>query len=125
MIAVVIISILSAIAFPAYRDYVTRGRLTEAFSALSAVQPNAEQFWSNNRTYDGFDQIPANTPYFSYALSNASASTYTVTATGAGPVAGFVFTINQSGARGTTGAPAGWATNVACWVDRKDGSCVQ
>ncbi|HET7775925.1 MAG TPA: pilin, partial [Azospira sp.] len=36
MISVVIISILAAIALPAYQDYVTRSRLSEATSALSA-----------------------------------------------------------------------------------------
>lgn len=126
LVTVVIVGILMAVAMPAYNDYVIRGRLTEAFSALGTAQPAAEQFWSNNRTYVGFDtavNFPAATANFTYALSGASASAYTVTATGIGKVAGFVYTIDQNGNRATTGSPAGWGTSTSCWVDHKGGSC--
>jgi type IV pilus assembly protein PilE len=126
MVTVAIVGILSAVAVPAYTDYVTRGRLAEAFTALGGAQASAEQFWANNRTYVGFDgsnSFPAATPNFSYALSGASASAYTVTATGQDKAAGFVYTIDQTGARTTTGSPAGWGTSATCWVDRKGGAC--
>jgi type IV pilus assembly protein PilE len=129
MIAVAVVGILTAIAVPSYTNYVLRARLTEAFSALSATQPNAEQFWANNRTYVAAGTatfpLPANTTNFSYSLSNASSSAYTVTATGAGSVSDFVFTIDQNGARATTGAPSGWTTNANCWIDRKPSQCTQ
>jgi type IV pilus assembly protein PilE len=129
MVVLAIVGILSAVALPSYRDYVTRGRLTEAFSALATVQPNAEQFWSNTRSFANFDTasnvFPPNTPNFTYALSGAGNAAYVVTATGRGAAAGFVFTINQQGARATTGAPAGWTTNTTCWVDRRGGQCSQ
>lgn len=126
MVAVAIIGILSAVALPSYRDYVTRGRLTEAFAALAGAQPSAEQYWSNNRSYAGFgvaNGLPAGTSTFGYALT-ASASAYTITATGAGPAAGFVFTIDQAGNRATTGAPSGWSAASGCWSDRRDGTCL-
>ncbi|MBA5688778.1 type IV pilin protein [Rugamonas apoptosis] len=126
LVTVVIVGILMAVAMPAYNDYVIRGRLTEAFSALGAAQPAAEQFWSNGRTYVGFDTVvnfPAATANFTYALSGASASAYTLTATGIGKMAGFVYTIDQNGTRATTASPAGWGTNGTCWVDHKGGSC--
>lgn len=125
MITVVIVGILSAIALPAYTSYVTRSRLTEAFTALAAVQPQAEQFWASNRTYEDFNRVPSDTANFTFALSNDTASTYTITATGVAKMDGFVYTINQAGVRATTGAPDGWTTSASCWVDRKDGSCVQ
>ena len=129
MITIAIIGIVSAIAIPSYRDYVIRGRLAEAFSALGAVQPSAEQFWSNNRSFVGFDtlsnEFPRNTATFSYALSGATASAYTVTATGLGNASGFVYTIDQQGNRATTGVPSGWAANAGCWVDRRGGTCSQ
>lgn len=129
MIAIAIVGIVSAIAVPNYRDYVTRGRVAEAFSALATVQPNAEQFWSNTRSFVNFDTLsnafPAPTTNFSYALSGATDSAFTVTATGLGPAAGFVYTIDQQGNRATTGVPSGWTANATCWVDRRSGACSQ
>lgn len=126
MVTVAIVGILMSVAMPAYSDYVTRGRLSEAFTALGGAQPAAEQFWSNTRSYVGFNGVstfPANSNYFTYALSGASASGYVVTATGIGKMAGFVYTIDQNGTHATLGSPAGWGTNPACWVDHKGGAC--
>ncbi len=126
MITIVIVGILSSLALPSYRDYVTRARLSEAFAALGAAQTSAEQFWSNEHTFAGFDgalSFPGNTSNFSYVLTTATASTYTIQAIGLGPVAGFVYTVDQNGARATTSVPSGWVVNDSCWTDRKDGSC--
>lgn len=129
LIAVVIISILSAIAVPAYSSYVLRARLTEAWTGMAGFQPAAEQYWSNNNTYAdvgaaGLGQrLPPANGNFAYALSNVSASTYTLTATGSGPAASFVYTIDQSGNRATTAAPTGWTLNATCWIERKEGTC--
>lgn len=126
LVSLAIVGILTAVALPAYGDYVTRARLSEVFSALGAAQPAAEQFWSNTRSYVGFDGVasfPANTANFSYALSGASASAYTLTATGLGRMDGFVYTIDQNGNRATTASPAGWGTSTSCWVDHKGGAC--
>jgi type IV pilus assembly protein PilE len=129
MIVVVVIAILSAIALPSYNAYVIRGRLTEAFSALASAQAAAENFWSNSRTYSGFNTssaFPAATANFTYGLSNQTQSTYTITATGASKaLTGFVFTIDQNGNKATTGVPAGWATSTSCWVNKPGGVCVQ
>lgn len=125
MVTLVIVGILTAIALPNYNAYVTRSRLTEAFSTLAAAQPNLEQFWNNTRSYAGFDVSTATTPNFTYALSNATNSTYLITATGRGQAADFVFTIDQAGNRATTGVPSGWTANTGCWVDRKGGVCTQ
>jgi type IV pilus assembly protein PilE len=123
MVTVAIIGILTAVAVPAYSNYMIRARTAEAFSALGGLQPGAEQWWANKRTYAGLP-LPA-TENFDYTLSNATDSTYTVTATGKKRMASFVYTINQSGARATTGVPAGWTTNATCWVDRTGGLCTQ
>lgn len=129
MIALAIIGIISSIALPSYRDYLMRGRLTEAFSALGTVQPNAEQYWANTRSFVDFDKppspFPADTPNFTYALSGASNSAYLVTAKGRGNAAGFAFTIDQQGNRVTTAVPTGWTANASCWVDRRGGLCSQ
>lgn len=127
MVVLVIVGILATIGLPAYDEYVTRSRLTEAYSGLTTWQANAEQFWSDNRTYVGFN-IPAtvSSSNFGFGASNQSASAYLLTATGTGTMAGFGFTIDQANARVTTGVKAGWtapATN--CWTNDKSGTCLK
>lgn len=124
MVTVAIIGILTAVAIPAYSNYVIRARTAEAFTALGGLQLTAEQFWANNRTYNKLTK-PDNTSNFTYTITNDTDSTYTATATGTNKMVGFVYTLNQSGTRATTGVPAGWTTNDACWVDRKGGQCTQ
>ena len=128
LVTVAIVGILLAVAVPAYGDYVTRGRLNEAFTGLGGAQPAAEQFWANNRSYVGFDAsagFPQASPNFTYALSNATTSTYIITATGRAKASGFAFTINESGNRATTASRTGWGTNASCWVDHKGGACTE
>jgi type IV pilus assembly protein PilE len=124
MVTLAIIGILTAIVVPQYKDYVTRGRVTEAITALSAMQINGEQHWANTRSYAGL-AVPAASANFSYALTSATTSGFVVTATGIGQMDGFVYTIDQAGARATTSVPSGWTSSSSCWVDRKDGSCAQ
>lgn len=129
LIVIAIVGILSAIAIPAYGDYVMRARLTEAFTGLGSVQTAAEEYWSNNHTYEGMgaagqNRIPAATANFGYTLTSASDSAYVVTATGRGVMNGFTYTIDQNGSRSTR-APSGWGNSDSCWIDRKGGTCVQ
>ena len=129
MVGIAIIAILTAVALPAYRNYVITSRLTEAFSSLATAQAASEQFWSNNRTYVGFDtaaSFPRNSTNFNYALSGADTSSYTITATGVGgsPVAGFSYTIDQNGSRTTVSTPS-WGTSTTCWINKQGGACVQ
>ena len=129
MVVVVIVGILAAIAIPIYADYVTRSKIPEATSALSTMRGRMEQYFQDNRTYLGacsaatIAPLPANTTNFNYSCSNQTVSTYTVTATGVNSMNGFVFTINQSNARATTGVPSGWTLNSNCWVTGKGGAC--
>jgi type IV pilus assembly protein PilE len=127
MVSLAIVGILTAVALPAYSDYVLRARLTEAFSGLSGIQPSAEQLWSNTRSFATVATLltPLNTATFTYTASNAGTSSYTVTATGAAQAAGFVFTIDQTGKRATTAVPSGWTANASCWVDKRGGLCVR
>jgi type IV pilus assembly protein PilE len=126
MITVAIIGILTAVAVPAYFTYVQRARTTEAFATLGSFQPAAEQVWNNTRSFATVT-APTATSNFSYAVSNQTASTWTLTATGTGKMAGLVYTIDQTGARATTvsGNFSTWTGNATCWVDRKGGVCTQ
>ena len=49
----------------------------------------------------------------------------TITATGKGSMAGFSYTINQTGAKTTGAVPSGWsaASPNTCWVVKKGGLC--
>jgi type IV pilus assembly protein PilE len=131
MIVVAIIGILSAVALPAYRDYVTRGRLAEAFSTLATVQPNAEQYWSNYRTFVDLatpaknPTWPADTANFTYSLVSSTPSGYVVKASGRNQADGFAFTIDQQGNRVTSTVAPGWTLTTTCWVDRRNGQCTQ
>ena len=125
MIVVVVIGILASIGIPAYNDYVTRGKLVEATSALSDGRVKMEQFFQDNRTYDAGGgttcppAIPATTTNFTYACSNLTATTYVITATGTGGLSAFSYSINQANTKSST-TPWG---NGACWVMNKGGAC--
>ena len=127
MVVVAIIAILSAIALPSYSDYIVRGKITEAVAGLSDIRVRMEQYFQDNRSYVSAGTacgaaLPGNTSNFTFACSGA-ADTYTATATGAGSMNGFVYTVDQSNARQTTGVISGWAISTTCWVLKRDGSC--
>ena len=124
MIAVAIVGILTMVALPAYKDYVKRGKLTEAFNQLSAGSLTMAQFYQDNRTYVG-STCPSATQNFSYACSSLSTTTYTITATGtSSSVLNFVFTLNQTGARTTTmPSGSGWPSSTTCWIGSRSGAC--
>lgn len=138
MIVVAIIAILSTIAVPAYNDYVTRGKLTEASSQLSNLRIHLEQSFQDNRTYANYvlgdgsatscNLSPANTTsavpeakYFSYTCTTA-ANTYTLTATGIATqgTGNFVYTINEANTK-TSNTP--WGIGATCWVTKRGGAC--
>jgi type IV pilus assembly protein PilE len=119
LIVIAVIGILGAVAIPSYTDYVKRGKLVEGTSALSDGRVKMEQFFQDNRTYVA-GPVPAATTNFTYAPSNLTTTTYTITATGRGSVAGFVYTITEGNIKGST---TPWGNNAACWVMKKGGVC--
>jgi type IV pilus assembly protein PilE len=130
MIVVAIIALLAAIALPSYRDYVLRGRLTEATNELSAMSAKMEQFYQDNRTYatSGGYTTPCSASWattsnsFTYSCTTG-ASTYTLTAAGksGATTSSFTFTLNQAGTKATTAGK--WGTSATCWVTQASGSC--
>jgi type IV pilus assembly protein PilE len=137
MITVAIVAILAAVAVPNYQDYVTRGRVVEASSALSDARVKMEQYFQDNRAYPASCttgvpgptqiQVAAGT---SFDLACATtATTYTVTANGKASMAGFTYTIAQDNTKTSafsgTGASKGWtaASPNNCWVFKKGGVC--
>ena len=130
MIAVVVVTILSAIALPSYKDYVTRGKITEATANLADMRVKLEQFFQDNRTYVGAcaagtsAPLPTGTKYFTFTCPTLTATAFTVTATGiaAQGMGGFVYTVDQANNQVTTitapASTAGWAS-ATCWAIRK------
>lgn len=126
MITVVIVAILASVAYPAYTDYVLRGKIQEGTTNLLSMRTKLEQYFQDARTFVGacaagtVAPLPVNQKYFTITCPVLSATQYTVQASGEG----FTFTINEANVRATTAVHPGWtlpATN--CWVTKKGGVC--
>ncbi|HTS54528.1 MAG TPA: type IV pilin protein [Burkholderiales bacterium] len=136
MVAVAVVAILTAIALPAYQDYVLRGKFAEAYSTLGSQRVKMEQYYQDIRDYTNACQANTVAPqptgtYFTYVCSNLGPNTYTITATGIpgqGVPSSFVFSIDQNNNKQTVSVGPGWTmpTQTAtsgCWVRTKGGSC--
>ena len=131
MVVVAIIGILAAIAVPMDGEYVIRGKIAEATSALSNLRVQMEQFYQDNRNY-GAAACGVTMPtgkYFTYTCAwgtSGNNQTYLLTATGSGGgMNGFAFTVDEANTQATTAVPAGWAQPNPnnCWVMKKSGGC--
>ena len=88
MIVVVVVSILAAIAFPNYQEFVARAKRNEARAALLRLATNQERFYLNNNTFTtdltdlGFGTTPTwdtETGYYRIQVTAADASNFTAT----------------------------------------------
>lgn len=134
LVVVAIVGFLAAIALPAYTDYILRSKITEAVANLSDMRVKMEQYFLDNRNYDGACKNNTVAPlpsgeaakYFDYACPELTATTYRITATGKASqgLGGLIYSIDQSNKRATEGVPTGWTKPGAdCWVMKKNGSC--
>jgi type IV pilus assembly protein PilE len=122
MITVVILSILAAIAYPSYTNYVTVARRSEATINLTQIAAQEEKFLTNCGTY---------TLNFNGNISNANTA-LRCTGLGYGPTAGSFTTVNGYYtiriAAGPTGIAAGYiltATPDLTQATRDAGKCDQ
>jgi type IV pilus assembly protein PilE len=119
IVVMVIIGILTAIAVPSYTAYITRSNRTEARGQLLALSHWMEKWRTQNGRYD--DPANANNPPPTPPITQSPATgtakytigiaatptTYTLTATPTGSMAGDAcgnLTVDHTGARGHTGA---------------------
>jgi type IV pilus assembly protein PilE len=133
MVAVAIVAVLAGIAYPNYRDYVMRGHLADASTGLSTMRAQMERHFQDNRTYAtaGTFTTPcaaaASTRTFGNFVVACSgtptATAYTLSAVGSGPVSGFTFTVNESDVKATTAAPTGWNTCTTKWLVKRGAAC--
>lgn len=131
MVVVVILSVLAAIALPAYREHLMRAHIPEATSGLLLTAMRLEQHYQDNRSYlsggaCGVSLPPAGRFAFQ-CVSPADGQSFLLIATG---ITGelmqdFTYTLDQLGQSRTTALPAGWASAVTqeCWIIRRGGTC--
>jgi type IV pilus assembly protein PilE len=134
LIAMVILSILLAVAIPSYRDYVRRGQLSDAFSTLSDMRVKMEQHYQDNKfygatagstncpTFGSYGAFPVARQHFTLKCDAPTSQTFTLTAEGSsGMTTGYDYTINHSGMKRTANF-AGATSSAVCWLT-KPGTC--
>jgi type IV pilus assembly protein PilE len=130
MVVIAIMGILTSIAMPAYQDYVSDGKVSEAPANLANCRVQAEQYFQDNLTYVDFSMGTAATDdcrisdakNFDFTTSNVTATTYTLKATGKSTegMGEFEFTVDQDNVK--TSKYAG-TVGASCWLTSKGGSC--
>ncbi len=119
LIVIVVIGVLASVAIPSYSNFSIRGKLMEGTSALSDARVKMEQFFQDNRTYVG-GTCPQATANFTYACTNLTTVTYTITATGTNSLAAYSYTINEQNVKASN---TPWGNSATCWVTNKGGGC--
>ena len=116
MIAIVIVAIIVAIAFPSYYDYVQRSRRSDGTSALSRATMVMESCRSDMASYTGCAVAATSDEGFYNLTVAVTSSSYTLTATALGVQAQDVrcntLTLDSQGTKGYTGSAPDVAT---CW----------
>jgi len=87
MIVVVILGILTAIAYPSYRQFIERAKRTEARALLLRIAVDQERFYLQNNTFGTMTQLQYDEPQitdsdaYSVTITANNASNFSVTAT--------------------------------------------
>jgi len=116
MVTVVIVGILAAIALPSYKNQIQKSRRSDAKSALIGAAGQMERYMTERGTYatatlgsGGVYPSTTQNGYYTLALANLTASTYTLRATPAGAQVGDpcgTLTYTDQGVKGVTGSLA-------------------
>lgn len=116
MVVVVIVGVLSAVAYPSYLDYVRKGKRAEGKSAVLSAAQALERYMTANNVYTT-DLSAAG--YRAYSGESAATSAYTLAV-----APGSTGTINSS-YRITATAVVGWGKNSGSPVVEDDQGCGQ
>lgn len=118
MIAVAIVGILAAVAFPSYQQYLRKGARAEAQSHMMDIAGRQGQFLIDNRAYAAtVGELSVTTPASvssKYTIAIATAATpptFTITATPTGDQAHDtcrILTLDSSGAKTASGPGTCW-----------------
>jgi type IV pilus assembly protein PilE len=139
VIAMVIASILAAIAIPSYTSYIMKSRRTEAKSALLNLASLEERFYSTNNTYSSTPSdlgyattatppFPVGTGYYNITALTVTPAVAPANATSAGTPATYTITArpvptnsqaNDSGCTSFTitsgGVQTSTGSSTTCW----------
>lgn len=94
LVAVTIVGILAAIAYPAYLNYAYRARRSDGQAALMNLASYLEAYYTENNTYATATLANMNLTnasqqgYYTVAITTQTATTFTLTATPAGAQTG-------------------------------------
>ncbi|HHJ16845.1 MAG TPA: type IV pilin protein [Gammaproteobacteria bacterium] len=125
VIAMLIISILASIAYPAYTEQVQKSRRADCAAELTLFANEMERFATSRGTYvggggdfiNGTCPINGGTPVYDFSVVAANGSTFSIQAAPRGPQATDkcgILTLDNLGRKGMNGAAAG--LNVQdCW----------
>jgi type IV pilus assembly protein PilE len=117
MVVVVIVGILAAVAIPAYNNYITRARRSDAFTALATVRAAQEMYRAEKGFYVGINQLPGCSSSmagnnYTIDFQVLTATTFIVRAAPQNKQAGdFTFTVDENGAKTYNG------TSINSWED--------
>ncbi|WMW79774.1 type IV pilin protein [Undibacterium cyanobacteriorum] len=129
MITILVISIITAIAYPSYRDNVRRGDRAEARAALMENAQFMERVFTENNAYDKASSAslprtvsPANSTgtsvKYQFTLSNVTSTSFTLQAEPKNSQSSDAcgkLTVNNLGQKSVNGTPTGGMTADTCW----------
>ncbi|HWM26954.1 MAG TPA: type IV pilin protein [Woeseiaceae bacterium] len=120
MIVVVIVSILAAIAYPSYRQYVSKSKRNEAKAALLLIATNQERHYLDNNLYTtdlalvGIDNAITDSGTYEVEITAADANGFTAVAEYLGNDAAEAARCDTFGIDATGAKTAG--PNPVCWT---------
>lgn len=132
LITIALVSVLAAVAFPSYGEYVRRSRITEATGMLATTRVRLEQYYQDNRSF-GSTTTACGVPnptgsYFTFSCSWGGGGTnqsFLLVATGTvgKSMEGFTYTVDHNNAQRTTAFPGASSLPASCWLKRKGDTC--
>lgn len=129
VIAMAVIALLAAVAYPSYTAYVRRGKIAVALGELGTARVKLEQYYADNRNYGSTaTTCPVPMPSadgFSFSCSWGSTSnsqSFVITAGGVNSMAGYSYSVNHRDEQRTVQFD-GAAVNAACWLKKQGDAC--
>lgn len=132
LIAVVIVGVLVAVAFPTYQQSIRKGRRADAMAGLASIQQAQERWRSNHAEYGNLNSppdagtlpnVPTSNSNYAFSVSGPSATSYTATATARGSQTADrdcqVMAVEMDRGRlryGSGTSSPDWADPGRCWV---------